>query len=542
MQYPIENAYSQFLTSHSGYSNAYTAATSTNYYFEVAASAGTSSSEGSKTSSESGSSTPAPEGDEKSPLHGALDRFAQFFIAPLFLDSTLDRELQAVDSENKKNLQSDTWRLNQLSKSLSNPKHPYCHFSTGNLETLRDKPKERGIEVRSEFIKFHEEHYSANRMKLVVLGRESLDTLEGWVSEMFAGVRNKDLPQNRWDDVDILTKDELLTQLFAKPVMDRRELDIEFPFFDEESLYESQPSRYLSHLIGHEGPGSILAYIKGKGWANGLGAGGSRICPGSAIFSVSVRLTEDGLEHYKEIVKVIFQYIEMLKAVPPQEWIVKEMQGMATVDFRFRQKSPASKFTSRISSIMQLALPREYLLSGASLIRTFDPDAITKALSYLRRDNFRMTIVSQGLPDLTSRERWYGTEYRSEKIPQDLLDEIRTATDCIAHASSPDLHLPARNEFIPTKLEVEKKEVATPATTPRLIRNDEKVRLWWKKDDHFWVPKGNAWFTLRSPLISPTPENAVKAKLYCELVRDALVEYSYDAELAGLDHREDEEK
>lgn len=44
-KYPIENAYSSYLTSHSGNSNAYTAATSTNYYFEVAASAGTTGSD-----------------------------------------------------------------------------------------------------------------------------------------------------------------------------------------------------------------------------------------------------------------------------------------------------------------------------------------------------------------------------------------------------------------------------------------------------------------------------------------------------------------
>ncbi|EXK75698.1 insulysin [Fusarium oxysporum f. sp. raphani 54005] len=36
------------------------------------------------------------------PLRGALDRFAQFFIEPLFLPETLDRELKAIDSENKR--------------------------------------------------------------------------------------------------------------------------------------------------------------------------------------------------------------------------------------------------------------------------------------------------------------------------------------------------------------------------------------------------------------------------------------------------------
>lgn len=209
-------------------------------------------------------------------MYGALDRFAQFFIDPLFLDSTLDRELKAVDSENKKNLQSDQWRLHQLDKSLSNPKHPYCHFSTGNLEVLKIQPESKGINVREKFMEFHEKHYSANRMKLVILGREPLDKLESWAADLFAGVRNKDLPQNRWEDEQPYGPDQLSTQCFAKPVMDSRTLDISIPFIDEELLFESQPSRYLTHLIGHEGPGSIMAYIKSKGWANALSAGQSK--------------------------------------------------------------------------------------------------------------------------------------------------------------------------------------------------------------------------------------------------------------------------
>ena len=523
-QYPKENAYNQYLTANSGYSNAYTAATETNYFFEVAAS--------SRSSSEN-----LTNGFTKSPLYGALDRFAQFFIAPLFLSSTLDRELKAVDSENKKNIQSDNWRLSQLNKSLSNAKHPYHHFSTGNLGTLRDEPRKRGVDVREEFMKFHAEHYSANRMKLVVLGREPLDELEEWVGNLFSDVQNKDLPQNRWDGVQPYSENEVLTQVFAKPVMDTRLLDIYFPFQDEEKMYDTQPSRYLSHLIGHEGPGSILAYIKAKGWANGLSAGAMPICPGSAFFTVSIKLTEDGLKEYEEVVKAVFQYISLLKENPPQQWIVDEVKGMAEVDFRFQQKSPASSFTSRLSSVMQKPLPREWLLSGSSRIRKFDSEAITKALSYLRTDNYRLTIVSQQFPGNWDRkERWYGTEYRAEAIPADFAEAIRNAGEDTAHDRPQELHLPHKNEFIPTKLTVEKKKVDEPMKSPKLIRNDVGIRTWWKKDDRFWVPKANVLLVMRNPLIAATPANAVKTKLYCELVKDALVEYSYDAEIAGLDY------
>ena len=254
-------------------------------------------------------------------MYSALDRFAQFFIEPLFLPSTLDRELRAVDSENKKNLQSDQWRLHQLDKSLSNPKHPFCHFSTGNFEVLKTEPEARGINVRQEFMDFHEKHYSANRMKLVILGREELDTLEEWAADLFAGVPNKSLQQNRWETEQPFGEKELLTQCFAKPVMDSRQLDLSFPFIDEEKHFESQPSRYISHLIGHEGPGSIMSYIKAKGWANGLSAGAYSVCPGTpGIFGCQIRLTEDGLKHYKDIVIVFFQYVSLLREIPPQKW------------------------------------------------------------------------------------------------------------------------------------------------------------------------------------------------------------------------------
>ena len=523
-QYPKENAYNQYLTAHSGYSNAYTASTETNYYFEVAA------------SSEPGSEATA-NGVPSSPLYGALDRFAQFFIAPLFLSSTLDRELKAVDSENKKNLQSDSWRLNQLNKSLSSPKHPYHHFSTGNLETLRDEPRKRGVDVRKEFIAFHDKNYSANQIKLVVLGKESLDDLENWVGELFADVRNKDLPQKRWDGLQPLTKDELMTQIFAKPVMDQRTLEISFPYLDEDNMYETQPSRYTSHLIGHEGPGSILAYIKAKGWANGLSAGPMHVCPGSAFFSVTIKLTEEGLKVYQKVVEVVFQYISLIQQNPPQKWIVDEVKGMTEVDFKFQEKESASNFARNMASTMQKPLPREWLLSGEHLIRKFDADAISKALGYLRADNYRLTLISQEYPgDWNMKEKWYGTEYRVERIPEEFASAVRKAADGSSGEGLKELHLPHRNEFIPSKLTVEKKEVENPAKNPKLIRNDEAIRTWWKKDDKFWVPRANVFVTLRTPLAAAVPANSVKTKLYCALVKDALVEYSYDAEIAGLEY------
>ncbi|KAL2024660.1 hypothetical protein VTK56DRAFT_6861 [Thermocarpiscus australiensis] len=522
-KYPVENAYHQYISAHSGLTNAYTAATSTNYHFEVSA----------KPSNEQ-----EPSDTNPSPLLGALDRFAQFFIEPLFLANTLDRELRAVDSENKKNLQSDQWRLHQLKKSLSNPRHPFCHFSTGNLETLKTIPEARGIDVRDKFIEFYEKHYSANRMKLCVLGREPLDVLQSWVVEHFSSVKNKDLAPNRWVDEVPFTREQLGIQIFAKPVMDTRELSLTFPFIEQDHLYESQPSRYISHLIGHEGPGSIMAYIKSKGWANGLYAGAWPVSPGTPdVFECQITLTEEGLKNYKEVVKVFFEYIALLRETEPQEWIFEEQKGLSEVNFKFREKTQSYRFTSKLSSFMQKPLPREYLLSGYSVLRKFDPKLIKEGLDCLRPDNFRMTIVSRDFPgSWDQKEKWYGTEYTCQAIPDEFMAAIKKAAASGPGDRTAKLHLPHKNQFVPTKLDVEKKEVKEAALAPRIIRNDPVVRTWFKKDDTFWVPKATLIVSCRSPVATASAANRVKSRLFTDLAKDALEEYSYDAELAGLDY------
>ncbi|EGU72047.1 hypothetical protein FOXB_17444, partial [Fusarium oxysporum f. sp. conglutinans Fo5176] len=83
-------------------------------------------------------------------------------------------------------------------------------------------------------------------------------------------------------------------------------------------------------------------------------------------------------------------------------------------------------------------------------------------------------------------------------------------------------------------LKVEKEEVSEPAPKPWILRNDSIARTWWKKDDTFWIPRANVFVSLKTPLIHASAANNVLARLFSDLVHDALEEYSYDADLAGL--------
>ena len=71
-KYPKEDDYSEFLNANGGSSNAYTDLDVTNYYFDVSNEA----------------------------FEEALDKYAQFLLKPIFLKDAVEREIQAVDSEN----------------------------------------------------------------------------------------------------------------------------------------------------------------------------------------------------------------------------------------------------------------------------------------------------------------------------------------------------------------------------------------------------------------------------------------------------------
>ena len=97
-----------------------------------------------------------------------LKRFGSFFVSPLFTETATGRELNAIESEHSKNLQSDAFRTYQLQKGRQNQAHPHSKFFTGNKRTLLEDTRRAGIDLRGELIKFHDQFYSADQMTLAV--------------------------------------------------------------------------------------------------------------------------------------------------------------------------------------------------------------------------------------------------------------------------------------------------------------------------------------------------------------------------------------
>lgn len=504
-KYPEENEYLSYLSKHSGHSNAYTAAEHTNYFFEVSSDY----------------------------LEGALDRFAQFFIDPLFSKSCKDREIRAVDSENKKNLQNDMWRFYQLDKLTSNPKHPYNGFSTGNYKTLHEEPVSRGVNVRDVLLDFYKDHYSSNIMSLVVLGKDSLDDLNYWAITKFSDVPNANLSRPSYQGQLIYTPENMGKLLKAKPIMDSNKLELTFMIpDDQEHNWDRRPGSYYSHLIGHESKGSILYYLQKKNWVNELSAGNMKVCDGCSLFSMELDLTPLGLENWQEIVVHVFEYLKMIQSQDPPEWLWKELSDMSKINFRFKQKERTSNTVSKLSSSLfkfkeDYYIPPERLLN-CTVLRDFDAEEIKKYGRHLNPSNLRISLSSQHLDDLPNTEKWYGTEYAYEDIPSELMDALKSAT------VNPELHLPAPNKFIPEDFTVKGEKLEKALAHPWLITDTPKFEVWFKQDDRFRIPKGSISLVVHAPPLGETIESSVLGLLLGELMEDEFNEMNYFAELVGL--------
>jgi insulysin len=116
---------------------------------------------------------------------GAIDRFSQFFISPLFTADVTDREMNAVDSEWKMSLQSDFWKMYGIYEWHSDPNSYLHHFNCGNLETL----KQEGI--RDKLMAFHSKWYSSNIMTLLLVNNKSIKEMEELAVKYFSPIVDK---------------------------------------------------------------------------------------------------------------------------------------------------------------------------------------------------------------------------------------------------------------------------------------------------------------------------------------------------------------
>lgn len=492
-KYPDAAEYERFITEHGGSHNAYTSFENTNYFFDI----------------------------NTENLPEALDRFAQFFIAPRFDTEYVDREKNAVEAEYQMGLKSDDRRGLDVLQRVMNPAHPYSQFTVGSLETLDDRA---GAAVRDDMIAFYDRYYSANIMRLAVLGSQPLDELEALVRPLFSQVPNRGHVREKID-APLFPPEELPLLVRLQPLATERQLTVSFPIPDYRDRYRAKPGLYLGNLVGHEGEGSLLSQLKTEGLAESLSAGEGFGWNGGALFSVVVSLTEKGAQQPERVLQLLFAYADMLRREGPQDWLYEEQSQLAELSFRFREQGSPVGYVGALASGMQHYRPED-VLRGPYMMEEYEPSELVEVLQHVRPGNALVMFSDQSVQgDRVSP--YYQVPYSTR--PLDIAG-LRYDDDDAGVAA---LHLPAPNEFIAEDVAL----VSLPDTlqaVPEVLLDTARQTLWYMPDDEFRVPRGSTYINFRSPAVGSSALQSARAALYTALLTDHVNEFAYPAQLAGM--------
>jgi insulysin len=554
--FPIENEYDSYIQQQcGGHTNAYTDLECTCYYFDVVAS---SSAKGDT----SGDFTTTK-------LYGALHRLFCAVSEPLIAPSSLERELQAIDSEHAKNITQDHWRVHQLSRSIFGvspnvgegepeaPKHhPYANFGTGNKASLLEQASSSSSDpyqtLREGILRFFHRHYSLSNMTLAVIGQESVAELQAMVEHVLARIPK--IPAARVAPIPPLSPRPDVTVVEWVPLRGGDCYPLQLQWLLPLPLvqhYRTKPGRYFSHLLGHEGPGSLLAVLRDRQWAQELSADDvSTNTQSSSIFNLSLELTEEGLEHVGEVLQMIFYYIEAVLSEIPR-WVHDELQVMGDTTFQFLSKQDAAHTVSTMACNMHLYDPVHYL-SGPYKIWDYDAPAVAAiGNALLSRSNLLVLLGSTTFVGTTDqKDLWYGTQYRivpASEVENPIWKQFqqRQGMDATLQEVCSQLRLPDLNDMLPTEFTLLKSLEASKVlwegpfadavhSPPRCLRDTPVCRLWYKADGAYQTPKVNVLCSIRAPVLTPSLSVAVLSGLWSEIASELCNEFAYAASMAGL--------
>lgn len=496
--YPDESEYSQYIYDNGGTLNAFTAPDRTVYMFSI----------------------------NNSAFKGALDRFSHFFIDPLFNPSCINRELLAVDQENSKNIENDGWREYMVLKETGNPKHPNQKFSTGNAQTLSGIPQEA-------LKTWYKEHYSANRMHLILLSNLPLDQMIELAVSDFSTVPSFEVSADKFPTDALLSENQKGHFIYIKPVKDLKNLSLVWELPKEfSSIDEKWTAELVSYALEQASDQSLISQLKKEGLAESLMASSDRFSENNTLFNVVIKLTNKGLSQIDTVILRYYQAIARLKQNGLPVALFQEMQTMEQINYQYQSREEPFQWIAKTANEI-VDEPLSTFPEKTKVPSTFNPESLVQFLKALTPESCAYFVVADPSKldvDSLSSEKWYGVEYAIEPILPSKLTAWQQA------APHTDIQTPPLNPFVLTTV-----PVATPSLefqgeepAPKVLTQNEKYKLYYAKDNSYLVPEASLSFRIKTPLLDGSAKSFALMDLFCKSLREELSSTLFFADKGGL--------
>ena len=483
-KFPDESEYSRYINSHQGFNNAYTTFENTNYYLQI-----------------------NHEGFE-----GALDRFSQFFIAPLFTPKFVDREKNAVNSEFQKNRQNDNWRLFQLSKLDYKDNHPAKKFGSGNKDTLKTINREA-------LIAWHKKYYVARNMTLTLVSNHSLEMLEKLTRSYFSGIKDASTDVIEYDQ-DLLKKHRTPSMIHVKPVKNKNELSISFSLPSQRKNAANKSYRLIADLLGSEEPGGLAIKLKNMGLATRLTSSSHQQAFQFGI-TVDIDLTKKGEKEHLLVLEEVFSYINFIKKTGFPEKLFHEKKTLAEIYFKYPRFQEGGNYAAHLASSMRYYGSKD-LRKKMQLYYEKSPKAFNKLMSQLVLPNAQIFYSHNKFkPD--SKEPIYGTEYKIEKLPRSLVEKLENKI-------GEGFKYRSENPYIPENLDL----VSSNSTKAIQVISDKNIQAWHQADQTIKLPRAHIVARFVTSLPGSNAKSFLVNELWARLINQILMPWQEKLSLAGI--------
>lgn len=401
----------------------------------------------------------------------------------------------------------------------------------GNKDTL--------IKVSQETLKqWYREHYSANRMRLIVNSILPLDELIKMVIEDFKEIPNNRLPELNVD-VEMLPDEIKGHMIYIEPMTHIRRLSLIWNLPAKfNAMRETKPELIVCQVLSNEGKGSLASELKRERLSEGIRCKGSKMGPNNFEFTLEIALTDMGVREVDKVILRSFQAIASFRKKGVPQYLFNELHQTTTSSYQYQERKNAYdnilKEAEWISEEELSTYPERTLI-----IQKFDPKAINDLLNYLTPETCIYSLIAP--TTLTKvpfdrKERWFNVAYTTKAIP------IETMRQWSLAASNPNFNLPAPNQFLPEKLSlVSQKNIKVTLEQiphPEALFDNETAKIYFAKDLRYLVPKVSWILEIKTPAIDiGKPESIVFGDLYIKYVTEALSDYRFSANLAGLEFK-----
>ena len=454
--YPEENHFMNFLSKNSGNTNASTTAEFTTFYFDII----------SKETSQ------------------ALNIFSQFFINPLFSPKVIKKEINSVNAEHGKNLFSDAWRLNRILKHISDKNHPFNKFGTGTTETLSSS------QIRAKLFEFFDSNYSSDRMKMVFLDTNP-EIYQEQIIELFSKIPKRGTPkiyQGMPFKIDPKIENKYFKVVKMIPIFDEKMLHIFWQLPNLKQYNSYKPFEHILHLLGHESKGSISYLLHKLAWASNILVSKYDDDETMMLLNVSISLTEIGFLNIPTILKIVNEYIEMIKREKIQQWQYEEKRTINDLNFTFLPSKEALEEISELPNQL-FKYSGKYALYGPYYLKEYDnkfQGIIDYLLKYMNLNQSILVLCSKTFQTIaTKKEKWYGIKYIDYDNTNKLGDEFNLAKK---KSFKDYLFYPKKNNYIPKSIKSETGD-SLPKYPQKITDNSSVIDMWMKSDSFEKTPK-----------------------------------------------------